>query len=184
MESQTHEMTAREAPPTPPTETVADPDAASPDAQARAGLEQELKEKEAKYLYLYAEFENYKRRQARERQDLLKFGFENAARDLLEVLDNLERALAALPPGADANLAAGLRMVESQFRSTLQKQGVQAVASVGQPFNPEFHEAMGQEPSPEHAPGVIVRELTRGYTLNGRLLRAARVTISSGAPSS
>jgi molecular chaperone GrpE len=142
-------------------------------------LEVQLKEKDAKYLYLYAEFENYKKRAVKERSDAMKFGWENVARDLVEVIDNLERGLAHMPAGTDKNLAAGLNMTLTQFRTALQKQGVALIDSVGKVFDPEFHEATGQEPSdlPE---GTISRELLKGYTLHGRLLRPANVIISTG----
>jgi molecular chaperone GrpE len=142
-------------------------------------LEVQLKEKDAKYLYLYAEFENYKKRAIKERSDAMKFGWENVARDLIEVMDNLERGLAHMPASTDKNLAAGLNMTLTQFRTAMQKQGVALVETVGKPFDPEFHEAIGQEPS-EQPEGTIVREQLRGYTLHGRLLRPASVMISSG----
>lgn len=142
-------------------------------------LEAQLKEKDSKYLYLYAEFENYKKRAIKERSDAMKFGWENVARDLLEVTDNLERGLAHMPEGTDKNLAAGLNMTLSQFRSAMAKQGVAPIETVGQVFNPEFHDAVGQEPSDKPS-GTITREQLKGYTLHGRLLRPASVVISTG----
>lgn len=168
--------------------------AASPADQSQAGnsqatgapleeriqeLETQVKDKDQKYVYLYAEFENFKKRALKERSDAMKFGWENVARDLVEVIDNLERGLAHMPEGTDKNLAAGLNMTLTQFRGTLQKQGVQLIETKGQPFNPELHEAVSQEPSdlPEN---MILREQLRGYTLHGRLLRPAAVVVSSG----
>jgi molecular chaperone GrpE len=142
-------------------------------------LEAKLKDSENKYLYLYAEFENYKKRTIKERSDLVKFGWENTARDLLSIADNLERALSHIPANTDKNLADGLKMILSQFWSTLQKQGVQTVESVGKPFDPELHEAIGQEPSDLPA-GSITQEHQKGYLLYGRLLRPARVMVSMG----
>lgn len=138
-----------------------------------------LKEKESKYVYLYAEFENFKKRSLKERSDLIKFGWESVARELLETADNLERAIAHVPPGTDQNFMNGLAMVLSQFRSSLQKQGVEVIESLKMPFDPNFHEAVGQEPSdlPE---GTITQEHSKGYTLHGRLLRPARVILSKG----
>ncbi len=142
-------------------------------------LEAQVKEKEAKYLYLYAEFENYKKRAVKERSDLVKFGWENVARDLLQVVDNLDRGLQHMPPATDKNLAEGLKMTLQQFRGALQKQGVQVIESVGQPFNPELHEAISQAPS-DQPEGTITQEHLKGYTLHGRLLRPASVVVSSG----
>ncbi len=138
-----------------------------------------LKEQEGKYLYLYAEFENLKKRMQKERQDLLKFGWEQVALDLLQVLDNLERAQSHLPPGTDKNLADGLKMVVDQFKSTLHRQGLHGIESISKSFDPHFHEAIAHEES-EKPEGTIINELSRGYTLNGRLLRPARVTVSNG----
>jgi molecular chaperone GrpE len=142
-------------------------------------LESQLKDKDQKYVYLYAEFENFKKRAVKERSDAMKFGWENVARDLIDVIDNLERGLSHMPEGTDKNLAAGLNMTLTQFRSALQKQGVQLIDTKGQPFNPELHEAVAQEPS-DQPEGMIVREQLRGYTLHGRLLRPASVVVSAG----
>ncbi|HLD99982.1 MAG TPA: nucleotide exchange factor GrpE [Bdellovibrionota bacterium] len=142
-------------------------------------LELQLKEKDSKYLYLYAEFDNYKKRTLKERSDLIKFGWEPLARELLQVVDNLERASTHLAPGTDKALVEGLGMVLSQLKSNLEKAGIQPVESLNRPFDPNYHEAVGQEPS-EQTPGNIVREHNRGYMLHGRLLRPARVVISAG----
>jgi molecular chaperone GrpE len=146
-------------------------------------LEAQLKEKEQKYVYLYADFENYKKRVVKERSDLLKYGWENSARELLEVIDNLERALAHMPKEGDAShktLEAGLKMVLNQFRAVLEKQGVQLIQTANQAFDPNLHEAVGQEKS-EQPQGHIVREEMKGYTMHGRLLRPSRVIVSGGA---
>jgi molecular chaperone GrpE len=145
--------------------------APSPDALAEA---------QQKYVYLYAEFENYKKRAFKERQDTVKFALEGAAAGLLEVLDNLERALQHAKPDGDPNLVEGLKMVMNQFKSTLQKQNVVEIPTEGQAFNPEFHEAVGQLPS-DKPQGTIVQTVQKGYTLHGRLVRPARVLISAGA---
>ena len=142
-------------------------------------LEAQVKEKENKYLYLYADFENFKKRTVKERSDLIKYGWESVARDLLQTMDNLERALAHTPAETDRNLVNGLNMVLEEFKSTLKRQGVLEVQSINQIFDPNFHEAVGQEPHAAPA-GTIIKEHLRGYTLHGRLLRASRVILSSG----
>jgi molecular chaperone GrpE len=151
-------------------------------------LEAQLKEKEQKYVYLYADFENFKKRAVKERSDLLKFGWESAARSLLEVIDNLERALAHMPKtpngsesAAHKTLEEGLKMVLNQFKAVLEKQGVQAVSTELQMFDPNLHEAVGQESS-DKPHGQVLKEETKGYTIHGRLLRPARVIISGGEP--
>lgn len=148
-------------------------------------LEAQAKEKEQKYVYLYAEFDNYKKRMMKERADLLKFGWENAARELLEVVDNLERALNHMPKTGDQShktLEQGLHMVLNQFKAALEKQGVQSIEASTKDFDPNLHEAVGHVES-EEPEGRVVREESRGYTLHGRLLRPARVVISSGQKS-
>ena len=100
---------------------------APPEAKRIQELEAQVKEKEQKYVYLYADFENYKKRMVKERSDLMKFGWEAGARELLEVIDNLERALAHMPKTGDAahkTLEDGIKMVLNQFRAVLEKQGV------------------------------------------------------------
>lgn len=140
-------------------------------------LETQGKEKDSKYVYLYSEFENFKKRGIKERADLIKFGWETVARDLLQVVDNLERALEHAPTHTDRSLIEGLTLVLNQFKSTLQKQGVQHIESVKKDFDPNLHEAVGQEAS-ELPTGTIVKEHSRGYTLHGRLLRPSRVVVS------
>jgi molecular chaperone GrpE len=154
--------------------------AADTGAPRIADLEAQVKEKEAKYLYLYAEFENFKKRAVKERSETAKFGWEPVARELIGVLDNLDRALEHMPASTDANFAAGIRMVAGQFRATLMKQGVEEIKALDQAFDPNLHEAVGQEPSATLPQGHITREQQKGYTLHGRLLRPARVLVSMG----
>lgn len=154
------------------------PEALTPESKIEA-LEAQLKEKDSKYMYLYADFENYKKRMVKERADLVKYGWENIASELLDVVDNLERAVSFTPPGTDKNLVAGLQMVLTQFKAAMEKNGVLPVSAVGHTFDPNHHEAVAQEPSPEPA-GKIIQEHVKGYTLNGRLLRPSRVVVSSG----
>ncbi len=142
-----------------------------------AALEALVKEKENKYLYLYAEFENYKKRVIKERSDLLKFGWENAAREVLGVVENLERALQHIPEDTDENFVAGLKMVLSQLEKTLEKQGIRRIESIGRPFDPLVHEAVETIASDQPS-GSIIKEHTSGYTLHGRLLRPARVAVA------
>lgn len=152
---------------------------AEPVEESRQELENQVREAEKKYLYLYAEFENFKKRTLKERSDLLKFGWEALARDLLQVLDNLERALAHMPADTDKNFSQGLEMVMNQFKSTLERQGIRPIETADQAFDPNLHEAVGEEES-DRPTGTIIREHLRGYTLHGRLLRPARVSVSGG----
>jgi molecular chaperone GrpE len=167
-----------EAPITPNEPTFENETPESADSKT-AELELALKEEKNKYLYLYAEFENFKKRAIKERSDAMKFGWENIAREILGVVDNLERAVEYMPKDVDPNLKTGIEMTISQFRAVLEKQGVALIATTDVPFNPELHEGMGQEPS-DLPSGSITQTLVKGYTLHGRLLRPAKVIISSG----
>jgi molecular chaperone GrpE len=134
---------------------------------------QELLEQEKnRYLYLYAEFENYKKRAIKERSDLAKFGYEGFAREMLLVMDNFERALQHTD-NLDA-LVSGLKMVSGEMGKILERFGISAVKTVGEKFDPNLHEAVGQE---EGDDGVITKEFLKGYSLHGRLLRPAKVVV-------
>ena len=157
------------------------PAAAEPTSDPVAELQAKLKEQEQKYVYLYADFENYKKRAMKERQDIVKFGWENVASELIGVLDNLDRAIAHAKPNLDQAFVDGVKMVAQQFHSTLEKQGVATIQTENQAFNPDLHEGVGQVPS-EKPEGMIAQEHQKGYTLHGRLLRPSRVLISTGKP--
>ncbi len=159
--------------------TAAPSPAPSPATDEIEKLKEKLKEQEQKYVYLYAEFDNFKKRAFKERQDIVKFGWENVASELLLVLDTFEMALLHAKPDTDASLLSGLKMLAQQFKSTLEKQGVAIIPTENQQFNPELHEAVSQAAS-EKAAGIIVQEHQKGYTLHGRLLRPSRVVVSSG----
>jgi molecular chaperone GrpE len=137
------------------------------------------------YLRERAELENYRKRMQREKEDLARFANENLLRDMLPILDNLERAVAHAEQEQEGGLLEGVQMTLDQFRKTLERLGVVPVAAVGEPFSPDCHEAMGQLESAEHAPNTVVQEMQKGYTLNDRLLRPALVMIAKApaAPS-
>lgn len=147
-------------------------------------LQKELEAEKKKYLYLYAELENYKKRAIRERSELAKFGNENLIRELLHVVDNLARAIdhaKSDPKGNFDAMVAGIEMVNRQFKDSLAKFGVEAIAAEGQKFDPEKHEAVAQEPvEAESEIGRILFEHQKGYLLNGRLLRPAKVVVGAG----
>lgn len=144
-------------------------------------LEAKLQEKSNQYLYLYSDFENFKRRMVRERSELIRFGWEPLAMDFLEIIDNLERALSHMPKDSGKALIDGLHMVLKQFKATLEKQGVRHIETAQKAFDPEFHEAVAHIPS-EHPSGTILKEHVRGYRMHDRLLRPSKVVVSSGQP--
>ncbi|HEY3347218.1 MAG TPA: nucleotide exchange factor GrpE [Nitrospirota bacterium] len=140
----------------------------------------EAKEAQDKYLRLLADTENYKKRMARESIEREKFYNEGLLKDFLPVLDNLDRALAHAGEGCtgDAAFVEGVKMVQKQFMDTLAKFGVMGFESVGQPFDPERHQAVAHVETEEQEPGTVVQEFQKGYFLNDRLLRAAMVTVA------
>ena len=147
-------------------------------------LKEKLAEQEKKYLYLYSEFENFRRRVERDRLDFVKFGHEGFIRELLNVQDNFERAIThaksfQTEKGSPlALIQQGVEMILFQFSETLKAQGLAEVKSMGMKFDPNFHEAMGEEVSESAEAGSITKELVKGYTLHGRLIRAAKVMVA------
>jgi molecular chaperone GrpE len=143
-------------------------------AQAEAAAEENW----AKYLRAVAELDNLRKRHARELENARRYGVEGLATELLTVADSLEMALAT---GADAPAEAlleGGRATLKQLQSAMEKFGVQVVSPEGEPFNPEFHEAMSMQESDTAEPDTVLTVVQRGYQLNGRLLRPARVIVA------
>lgn len=137
------------------------------------------------YLRASADLDNYRRRVTREKEELARYTRDQIVAALLPVLDNLERALASAKEHAvtDDALLQGVENTHKQFRRILEEHGLEEVAAhAGHPFNPAFHEAVGHRESDEHAEGLIVDQLQRGYKLTDRLLRPARVMVSRGKP--
>lgn len=133
-------------------------------------------------LRLAADFENFRKRARREQDELRKFGVEGVAKAMLPVADNLERALKHTGGKDDDPFVQGVAMVAKQFADVLATFGVQGFDSMGEAFNPERHEAMGQVPSGDVEPGTIVEEMERGYFLHERLLRPAKVIVAAALP--
>jgi len=144
-------------------------------AKGRELLEK-LKDEHERLLRAAADLENYKKRAQKERDELQRFGVEKLVKDLLPVVDNLDRALAAAPAGDP--LVDGVKLVRASLEQALTRYGVKAFSALGQPFDPALHEALLQMPSPEKAPGTVVLEHARGFTLHDRLLRPAMVGVA------
>lgn len=136
-----------------------------------------------KYLRLAAEFENYKRLSQRDQRDQIRFGNEQLLKELLPVVDNLERAIkAAHTNGSDSALVQGVELTLKQLSGSLAKFGVQAIESTGQEFDPHTHQAVSYGPSTEVPANRVLEEFQKGYRLHDRVLRAAMVSVSSGPP--
>lgn len=152
---------------------------------------QEIAELKDRFLRLAAELENTRRRAEREKTDAGRYAIAGFARDLLGVSDNFERALRAagvsgddIPEGhSDAfnGLVAGIQMTEKELLSVLERHGVQRITPAGEKFDPNLHQAVAQVPSADIPSGHVVDVAQPGFTIGERVLRAAMVTVSSGA---
>ena len=143
-------------------------------------LTAEVEDARNRLLRNAADFDNYRKRVQRERDDLVVYANETLLRDLLPVLDNLERAVEAGPaPSGGDQLSEGVQMVVTQFRALLERCGVQRIIAKSMPFDPSRHEAMQQRFSDEHEPGTVIDELQRGYLFRDRLLRPSIVVVSA-----
>lgn len=135
-----------------------------------------------RWLRERADLENIKKRAARERMDAIKFGVEGLARDLLPMIDNLERALQhGSPTPESAALFEGLELTLRGMRDMLQRHGVTRINTQGQPFDPTLHEAVGHQECTDYAPNTVMQEHQAGYLLHDRLLRPALVTVAKSA---
>jgi molecular chaperone GrpE len=143
--------------------------------KARETLEK-LKEEHERRLRAAADLENQKKRAQREREDVQKFGIEKLVKDVLPVLDNLERALAAA--SADDPLSAGVKLVRASLEQVLGRHGAKGFSALGKPFDPALHEALMQVPTAEKPPGTVVLEHARGFLMHERLIRPAMVGVA------
>jgi molecular chaperone GrpE len=142
--------------------------------------QKKLEDVHDRWVRAAADLENYRKRAQKERDDVLKFGVEKLVKDLLPVMDNLDRALAAA--AVDDPLVAGVKLVRASLEQALSRHGVKGFSALGQPFDPARHEALMQVPSAEAAPGTVVLEHARGFTLHERLVRPAMVGVSVAMP--
>ena len=134
-----------------------------------------------KYLRLAAEFENYKRLTQRDQREQIRFGNEQLLKELLTVVDNMERAIkAARTNGSDSALIQGVELTLKQLLGILAKFGVQAIETAGQDFDPSAHQAVSYGPSNDVPTNKVLDEFQKGYRLHDRILRAAMVSVSSG----
>ena len=160
----------------------------TPEGQIEA-LQQELAETKDRMLRNAAESENFKKRMERDKNSLVKYAGENILRDLLDTLDNLDRAIEQGQGDVEdsdkklASLLEGLELTRRGLLSCLDRYEVSTLNTVGEEFNPNEHEALTMEPGDEIAANHVIREFVKGYRFKDRLLRAAKVTVSSGPAS-
>ena len=144
-------------------------------------LEESLEKEKKEYLFLMADFENYRKRTLKEKADLIKNGAEGAMRDLLPVVDDLERALDAINKGGDLeSLKEGVDLIYNKFVKYLESQHVTAIDSTGKDFDTDVHEAVTMFPAPDPSmKGKVIDTTIKGYMINDKVLRHAKVVVGS-----
>ena len=174
LNQEANESTAPNGENTPQNETETPQNPLSELEQAQA----EIAEQKDKYLRLMAEFENFKRRTAKERIDLIQTAGKDVIVSLLEVLDDCDRAEKQLASSDDIALQKeGIQLVFNKVRSIMQSKGLKAMESINTPFDVELHEAITEAPVPDDMKGKVVDEVTKGYLLNDKIIRFAKVVV-------
>ncbi|MBI4830305.1 MAG: nucleotide exchange factor GrpE [Candidatus Lindowbacteria bacterium] len=171
---------------------VAEPELAEPEAPKPAEgpalspdeIAKLIKEKEEYYdllLRTQADFDNYRKRVQKETANLLKYGAENALREILPVIDNLDRALDSARKHTESNsrVIEGIELILAQFRGVLQKLGVKTIETVGHAFDPNKHDALLRVHAPGVAEGAVLDEIRKGYYFHDKVLRPAQVTVGT-----
>jgi len=167
-----------------PTENVEQtgPGASTPEIDpTEAAIAEAAKFKDL-YLRSQADFDNFRKRAGREKEDAIRYSNSALLERLLPILDNFELGLDAAKQAADAaGIIQGMSMVQRQMGDFLQEHGVEILSAEGAPFDPNLHEAVGQEASDSVSEGIVLRQLRRGFKLRDRLLRPATVIVSKGS---
>lgn len=142
-------------------------------------LQKELQEQKEKYIRLYADFDNFKRRSAKERIELIQTAGREVIQAMLEVVDDCDRAEKQLQKSDDLQqIREGIQLVFSKLRNTLQSKGLKEMKSIGEDFNPDVHEAITEIPVPdENMKGKVVDEVEKGYMLNDKIIRFSKVVV-------
>ena len=143
-----------------------------------AALKTERDELQDRLLRSAAEFDNYRKRTERERRELSDAVALDLIRDILPVVDDLERALAAAADSSDQALRAGVELIHKQLLEAIRRRGAETFTSVGEDFDPSWHEAMGSEPAEGRRDGEVVAEIRKGYRIGTKLIRPAMVKVA------
>ncbi len=172
------ESTTAEAPE--PTDAE-DQKPAEPEMSELEKAQNEAAEMKVRYLRAVADLENYRKRIAREKQDIIRSAGANVVESLLPVLDNMKLGLKAAENHPEAkDVTYGFKMVDDQLKKSLSEQGLQELIPDGESFDPNLHECIAHQPSNEIAEDHVIQTVRAGYRLNERLIRAANVVVSSG----
>jgi molecular chaperone GrpE len=153
--------------------------AGSNEPAALEALQQELQEQKEKYIRLYADFDNFKRRSARERIELIQTAGREVIQAMLEVVDDCDRAEKQLQKSDDLQqIREGIQLVFTKLRNTLQAKGLKEMKSIGADFDPDVHEAITEIPvQDENMKGKVVDEVEKGYLLNDKIIRFSKVVV-------
>ena len=164
-----------------PQEMVAEEKVESDPEKKIEELEAQLEHEKKEYLFLMADFENFRRRTLKEKAELIKNGAEGAMRDLLPVVDDLERAMDAINKGGDLDsLKEGVDLIYNKFVKYLESQHVSAIESTGKDFDTDIHEAVTTFPAPDPSmKGKVIDTTIKGYMINDKVLRHAKVVVGS-----
>jgi len=155
--------------------------AQSEEEDPMAGLQADLDRFRELALRSQADFENYKKRSAREKEEAIKYANSSLLERLVGIIDNFELGLAAAKEqSAESPIYSGMVLVQKQLSDLLAESGLQPIEAEGKTFDPNVHEAIAHEPSDQFPEGIVVRQTRRGYRLKDRLLRPAKVVVSSG----
>ena len=139
--------------------------------------DEELANQKDTFLREKAELENFKKRLTKEKEDFVQFANERLLKELIQIEDNLERAL-EVPNATFESLKEGVEMIQKQFTAFLKNQKAEPIEALGKPFDPNLHEVLNQQESEEHEENTVIQEYSKGYTLNGRILRPTKVVIA------
>ena len=142
------------------------------------GLNKDLQEKKDRLLRLQADFDNFRRRSAKEREEISAVVTQNFCKDMLPLLDNFERAMAAETKDVEA-FQKGVEMIFTQFQEILKKNGLEHIEAIGQKFDPNFHQAVMRVEDPEKEDDTVAQELQKGYMVKGRVIRPSMVQVVS-----
>lgn len=180
-EKAAEEETVSEAQETESAEETADTEEGTSEEAAETAEEKNEEPKEdgdARYMRLAADFQNYKRRTEKEKSDIYQYANEKIALDIIEVMDNFERALAHSADCADKQFVEGVEMIYKQLKGVLDKNNIIVIEAEGHEFDPNFHNAVMVEDNPDYESGIVIQAMQKGYTLNGKVIRSSMVKVA------
>lgn len=166
-----------------PSEMQDEEPAGAPHVEELQRMNDDLRDMNDKYVRLYAEFENYRKRVNKDREELMKYGNENLLYELLPVIDNLELALQHASNDVSTGLVQGVEITLKELRKTLEKFGIAPIEALGRPFDPAVHHAMSQVERSDVDEMTVVEEYRKGYRLKDKVLRPSLVAVAKKAAS-